>query len=140
MGIREVCSLDDSDEEGPIVGDKVYGGGRSREALSSTCPLRSPSSSPSSSSSPIVKVSSSLTAPSILFDVSVSAHHFPFELTTLTPPKHARQGLYLASRGFDDRQVGQMGRVQHAVMKMSLLERGREDEHAKQRVVEWSIT
>jgi hypothetical protein len=32
-----------------------------------------------------------------------------------TPPKQARQGLYLASRGFDVRQEGHMGRPQHRV-------------------------
>jgi hypothetical protein len=112
---------------------EAYGGGGSRRELSSICPPWLSSSS--SSSSPTINVSSSLTAPSTLLDGNASSHFLPFELTAPTPPKHARHGLYLASRGFEDEQVGQIGRAQQAVMNIPSLERGREQEHARQRVV-----
>ena len=54
--------------------------------------------------------------------------------TMSTPARHWRQGLYLANRGFEARQLGQIGLLQQIVMKMAeaLLafapERGGKDE------------
>ena len=50
--------------------------------------------------------------------------------TMSTPARHWRQGLYLANRGFEARQLGQIGLLQQIVMKMveAASERGGKDE------------
>ena len=53
-----------------------------------------------------------------------------------TPPRHARHGLYLPSRGLADKHVGQIGRVQHGVRKMSRALGGKEDEQARHKCIE----
>jgi hypothetical protein len=40
-------------------------------------------------------------------------------LMTSVPTKHRKHGLYLSSRGFEARQLGQIGRLQQGVTKKS---------------------
>lgn len=54
------------------------------------------------------------------------------------PPRHRRHGLYLARRGFDERQLGHIGRAQHGVWKTSCSFDlgGNDEEHARHRLAE----
>src|SRR5713101_8091901 len=72
--------------------------------------------SPSVSEAP--SSSRTVTAPSTLDATGCCPCSFLVP-TAPTPPRQARQGLYLAKRGFDVRQEGHMGRPQHRVRNNS---------------------
>lgn len=56
---------------------------------------------------------------------------------TPTPARHAKQGLYLANRGFVSKHLGHIGRWQHFVMNSSESSTfgGNDEEHARHSVV-----
>lgn len=57
------------------------------------------------------------------------------EARRLTPARHARQGSYLASRGFELTHEEQIGRLQQFVVnKSNNLEGGRDEQQARHRL------
>jgi len=89
-------------------------------------------------------VSSSLTAPlrfvlgdiGVLDDVTKPDPELELDVRTFTPARHARHGSYRARRGLEAIHEGHIGRLQQLVVYIASADfGGRDDEHARQRVV-----